>query len=176
MAREASLQAIRAATESEVPGVPPSLAAPRPPFLFEESLRPLNADELTRRLSQRCVSRVSQADDESLAVHFTDGSVLHVKRRRQGVAATLIPCPSPEHGSGRRQPTKRQREYLDFIKKYTLRFRIAPSEPDIQRHVLVSAPSVNQMIQGLERAGFITRQRDSHGRVVPRSIRVIDGG
>lgn len=136
----------------------------------------MNADDITKRLSQRCVSRVSQPDDESLAVHFTDGSVLHVKRHRQGVAATLIPCPSPKHGSDRRRPTKRQREYLDFIKKNTLGFRVAPSEPDIQRHVLVSAPSVNQMIQCLERAGFITRQRNSYGRVVPRSIRVIDGG
>ena len=107
---------------------------------------------------------VREVDSEALVIGLRD------------VAATLIPCPSPEHGSGRRQPTKRQREYLDFIKKYTLRFRVAPSEPDIQRHVLVSAPSVNQMIQGLERAGFITRQRDSYGRVVPRSIRVTDGG
>ena len=135
----------------------------------------MNTDDLTRRLSQRCVSRVSQPDDESIAVHFTDGSVLRVKRHRQGVAATLIQSPTPERGSGRKQPTKRQREYLDFIKKYTLRFRVAPSEPDIQRQALVSAPSVNQMIQALERAGFITRQRDSDGRVVPRSIRVIDG-
>ena len=63
------------------------------------------------------MSRVSQLDDESIAVHFTDGSVLRITRHRQGVAATLLPSPPPGHGSGRRQPTKRQREYLDFIKK-----------------------------------------------------------
>ena len=136
----------------------------------------MNADDLTRRLAERCVSRVEQPDTESIAIHFTDGSALRVKRHRQGVAATLLPSPTTKRSSGRRQPTKRQREYLDFIRKYTLRFRVAPSEPDIQRNALVSAPSVNQMVQGLERAGFITRQRDAHGRVVPRSIRVIDGG
>ena len=41
-------------------------------------------------------------------------------------------------------------------------------KPDIGRHFLVSAPSVNQMIQALERRGFITRQRG-----VPRSIRLV---
>ena len=44
--------------------------------------------------------------------------------------------------------------HLDFIKKYALRFGVAPAESDIERHVLVSAPSVNQMIQTLERAGL----------------------
>jgi len=38
---------------------------------------------------------------------------------------------------------------------------------DIERHFLVSAPSVNQMMQTLERLGFISRQRG-----VPRSVRI----
>ncbi len=66
-------------------------------------------------------------------------------------------------------PTSRQREYLEFIKKYLLRFGISPAESDIQRHFLVSAPSVNSMMQALERYGFIIRQRG-----MPRSIRLVD--
>ncbi|MBK5293617.1 MAG: MarR family transcriptional regulator [Acidobacteriia bacterium] len=69
------------------------------------------------------------------------------------------------------RPTSRQSEYLEFIKKYMLRFGISPAESDIQRHFLVSAPSVNSMVQALERHGFIMRQRG-----MPRSIRLVDAG
>ena len=65
------------------------------------------------------------------------------------------------------QPTRRQLEYLAFISKYIHRFGRAPAERDIERHFLVSAPTVNQMMQMLERRGFITRQPG-----VPRSIRI----
>ncbi len=65
------------------------------------------------------------------------------------------------------RPTKRQLEYLAFISKYIHRFGRAPAESDIERHFLVSAPSVNQMMQMLERRGFITRQPG-----VPRSTRI----
>jgi len=53
------------------------------------------------------------------------------------------------------------------------RFGVAPAESDMQRHFMVSAPSVNQMIKGLERRGYITRRRDFTGHAVPRSIRVV---
>ena len=66
-----------------------------------------------------------------------------------------------------KSPTKRQSEYLAFIAKYITRFGRAPAESDIERHFLVAAPSVNQMMQTLERHGFITRQPG-----VPRSIRI----
>ena len=76
---------------------------------------------------------------------------------------TILKCPAAL------SPTSRQREYLEFIKKYMLRFGISPAESDIQRHFLVSAPSVNSMVQALERHGFIMRQRG-----MPRSIRLVD--
>jgi len=53
------------------------------------------------------------------------------------------------------------------IRKYLTRYGRAPAESDIERHFLVSAPSVNQMMQMLERRGFITRQAG-----VPRSARI----
>ena len=75
-----------------------------------------------------------------------------------------VPC---RHDGPR--PTRRQREYLEFIARYIRRYGISPAESDIGRHFLVSAPSVNQMVQMLERQGFISRQRG-----VPRSITIID--
>jgi Mn-dependent DtxR family transcriptional regulator len=56
------------------------------------------------------------------------------------------------------------------------RYGGAPAEMDIQRHFLVSAPSVNQMIRALERRGFIERDRHCSGQAAPRSIRVLWNG
>ncbi|MDX1430754.1 MAG: MarR family transcriptional regulator, partial [Rhodothermales bacterium] len=65
---------------------------------------------------------------------------------------------------------------LNFIRRYMDRFGRSPAETDIQRHFLVSAPSVNQMVRTLERRGFIERDRDGFGQTVPRSIRVLWDG
>ena len=114
---------------------------------------------LTRQLAGREVSRLS-ATDEQLTVHFADGAVLVIESSERGLVATVRP-PHPS------QPSKRQSEYLRFIGKYIHQFGRAPAESDIQRHFLVSAPSVNQMMQTLERRGFIARQPG-----VARSIRL----
>ncbi|MEI7728793.1 MAG: hypothetical protein WCO56_04445 [Verrucomicrobiota bacterium] len=53
--------------------------------------------------------------------------------------------------------TKTQGNYLRFIYKYQQRFGGSPAESDIQRHFLVSAPSVNNMIQRLEAKQLISR-------------------
>lgn len=53
--------------------------------------------------------------------------------------------------------TKRQGQYLAFIYYYIKLNGRAPAEADMQRHFLVSAPSVHQMIVTLEREGFISR-------------------
>ena len=117
-------------------------------------------DVLTSQLEGREVSRLSAADERHLSIHFTDGAVLLIESDEHGIVTTV---------SHRRpdQPTKRQSEYLRFISKYMHQFGRAPAESDIQRHFLVSAPSVNQMMQTLERRGFITREPG-----VPRSIRL----
>ena len=54
--------------------------------------------------------------------------------------------------------THKQGQYLAFIYVYAHIFRQAPAEADMQRHFRVTPPSVHQMILGLERDGFITRQ------------------
>jgi hypothetical protein len=67
-------------------------------------------------------------------------------------------------GRGREQPsttaaqfTFKQGKYLAFIHHYRSRFGRSPAESDIQRHFLVTAPTVNQMVRRLEHLGLIAR-------------------
>ena len=107
------------------------------------------------------------SDPQQLIVHFANGATLAADAGSVELnVAPKGPKASPP-GQDVRQPTKRQFEYLAFIHKYIARFGRAPAESDIERHFLVSAPSVNQMMQTLERLGFIARQRG-----VPRSVRI----
>lgn len=130
----------------------------------------VDAGGITREISGKSVSHVTQPDTRRLAIHFTDGSALAIELIQQRLAVALL-RPADVTGGGPDegpQPTRRQREYLEFIARYILRFGVSPAEIDIGRHFLVSAPSVNQMVQTLERRGFITRQRG-----VPRSISLV---
>jgi len=129
---------------------------------------------LTKRLIGKVVSRVAEPARGSIAIHFADGALLQVQARGDGLTATLHEARAEVSRSAfDPRPTRRQREYLAFIQKYRDRYGIPPAEADIQRHFLVSAPSVNTMIQSLERRGFITRARDASGRTVPRSIEIV---
>jgi repressor LexA len=121
---------------------------------------------LLRRLNGCTVSEVVLENGRLLRVHFSDGATLLVSAGQDGLAVDIAIEPAgPEDSS--QKPTERQREYLTFIARYIQRFGRAPAESDIRRHFLVSAPTVNQMMQMLERRGFITRQPG-----VPRSIRL----
>ncbi len=53
--------------------------------------------------------------------------------------------------------TKTQGRYLAFIHRYMKKFGCAPAEADIQRHFLVSAPSVNTMMKTLTQKRLISR-------------------
>ena len=132
--------------------------------------RRVDTGGITKEVSGKSVSHIMQPDARRLAIHFTDGSALAIELRQQRLAVALV-RPADVTGDGpddAPRATRRQREYLEFIARYILRFGIAPAEIDIGRHFLVSAPSVNQMVQTLERRGFITRQRG-----VPRSISLV---
>ena len=131
------------------------------------SRRP-NSDLLTRQLRGRQVSHVLASDKQRISIHFSDGATLIIESGTHGLLATVgYPSASSKRHDTKQRPTKRQFEYLAFIAKYILRFGRAPAESDIERHFLVSAPSVNQMMQTLERRGFITRKPG-----VPRSIQL----
>jgi hypothetical protein len=127
----------------------------------------LNPDLLTRQLRGRELSDVVVLG-QRLEIHFTDGTTLTIELGVDGLQAMVSPPKSPlKNHDAKSQPTKRQFEYLTFIATYINRFGRAPAESDIERHFLVSAPTVNQMMHMLERRGFISRQAG-----VPRSIRL----
>jgi repressor LexA len=129
----------------------------------------LDIDKITKRISGKCVSHVEAHENKRLAIYFVDGSAVLIERLGQGLAIDFASQDGSNDCPAALWPTSRQREYLEFIKKYILRFGISPAESDIQRHFLVSAPSVNSMVQALERHGFIMRQRG-----MPRSISLVD--
>lgn len=120
------------------------------------------------------VSELDQPAPDSVVIRFTNGAEFVMRSGGENLGMTL----TKSKGRGRRSdarsgPTPRQREYLQFIKRYMERFGVAPAETDIQRHFLVSAPSVNQMIRVLEDRGFIERDRHWSGQAAPRSIRMV---
>ncbi len=132
------------------------------------SVRSLQLDALTRRLRGRRITHVSASDSRELRIHFTGDLVLTVGQGPGGLTGNLqsdraVEDPSDAHP----RPTARQREYLEFIARYIERFGVSPAESDIARHFLVSAPSVNQMMQTLQRRGYITRRPGA-----ARSIRI----
>jgi len=128
--------------------------------------------DITDEVSGKTVSHVTQPDARRLEIRFADDSVLAIELLHRRLAAALTCGSGDPIGNGLHdasEPTRRQREYLEFIAKYIRRFGVSPAESDIERHFLVSAPSVNQMVQTLERRGFITRKRG-----VPPSITIVD--
>lgn len=125
-----------------------------------------SAASTMRQLVGKEVQGITLDSGERLTLGFSDGTVLQVSISAAKLTVVVSQGPKPIHGSAN-TPTKRQREYLRFIAKYMQRFGRAPAESDIERHFLVSAPSVNQMMQTLERRGFISRQSG-----VPRSTRI----
>lgn len=141
---------------------------------------PLDLAALSKRLEGLVVRDLVHPSLDSIAVRFTNGATLDISPTHDGFAVVLSVAGEPHAGpavrDGRDGPTRRQREYLDFIKRYLHRFGQAPAETDIQRHFMVSAPSAHAMVRTLERRGFIQRDRDWDGKALPRSIRVLWDG
>jgi hypothetical protein len=139
----------------------------------EDNLGPQMTD-VTKQVSGKSVSHATQPDPQRFQIHFTDNSVLAIASLHGHLTVTLTCAPgsvgSDRHGRDI-QPTRRQQDYLEFIARYILRYGLSPSESDMARHFLVSAPSVNQMVQMLERRGFIKRRPG-----IPRSITIIEDG
>jgi len=123
------------------------------------------AREISRLIGKQ-VKGATFDGEERLTMVFSDGTTLVVGIHAGKLAADLT-YESAQSFRVLDAPTKHQLEYLLFIAKYMRHFGRAPAESDIQRHFLVAAPSVNQMMQTLERRGFISRQPG-----VPRSIRI----
>lgn len=92
---------------------------------------------------------------QSLWIRFSDGTVLAVSSPKADLSVKVTHSPAQKDPS---RPTARQMDYLRFISRYMSIFGRSPAESDIQRHFLVSGPSVHMMLQTLERRGFIQRQ------------------
>jgi hypothetical protein len=133
---------------------------------------PMSAGALSKRLAGRVVTGLEKDASGSPAIRFEDGGHLVIEHGESGFGLVLHEKVLPVAQDGRR-PTRRQLEYLEFIRRYMHRNGVSPAETDIQAHFLVSAPSVNQMVRTLEKMGFIGRDRDWFGQTVPRSIRVL---
>jgi hypothetical protein len=131
----------------------------------------MSVKALSKRLAGRVVTGLEEGPSGSPVIRFEDGGHLVIERGESGFGLVLHEKVLPV-GDGPR-PTRRQLEYLEFIRRYMHRNGVSPAETDIQAHFLVSAPSVNQMIRTLEKRGFIVRDRDWFGQTVPRSIRVL---
>lgn len=128
----------------------------------------MNLKEIAHSLSGRRLSGLEARRAGELDIQFDHGASLVIKAVDGRLSIELADAVGDRTCPDGLWPTTRQREYLEFIAKYIGRFGRSPAESDIQRHFLVSAPSVNHMVQGLERKGFIERQPG-----VPRSIRVV---
>ena len=129
----------------------------------------VDINKITSRVSGKCISHLTVPENGQLVIHFVDGSALLIERCPGGLATDFASDNRSSKCAVAVQPTSRQQDYLEFIKKYMTRFGVSPAETDIQRHFLVSAPSVNQMMQALQRHGFIMRQQG-----VARSIRLVE--
>ena len=129
--------------------------------------RLLDSDSLTQRLKDRQVSQAVVNGTQQLTLQFSDGTTLIVEACSDELLTRVERASTSAAQDASQRPTKRQLEYLAFISKYIHHFGRAPAERDIERHFLVSPPTVNQMMQMLERRGFITRQPG-----VPRSTRI----
>jgi repressor LexA len=72
-------------------------------------------------------------------------------------AESTTPQHSPSNSGSKARFTQTQGRYLAFIHRYMSKYGVAPAEADIQRHFLVSAPSVNAVMQTLTRRRLISR-------------------
>ena len=129
----------------------------------------MDINKIASRVSGKCISDLTVPEKGRLAIHFVDGSALLIEGLPGDLAIDFASDKRTSECPVAIQPTSRQQEYLEFINKYMTHFGFSPAESDIQRHFLVSAPSVNPMMQALERHGFVMRQRG-----VGRSIRLVE--
>lgn len=67
-----------------------------------------------------------------------------------------------------RKYTSKQGQYLAFIYYYSKIHGQPPAEADLQRYFKVTAPTVHQMVLGLEKRALIGRVPGQ-----PRSVRVL---
>ncbi len=118
-----------------------------------ESTRTLRADQI--------MVGITAAQAQELSRHLTEAAVeVEMAQEEQPAISRDRPktASAQKHPVKQRGPfTEKQGRYLAFIHRYQQKYLQSPAESDIQRHFLVSPPTVNQMVQRLERLGMIAR-------------------
>ena len=113
-------------------------------------------EKLLSDLIGKGIKEVTLDSEKRVSMTFSDGTMLALGVQAGKLTAD-VNHDAAHPDSTAAAPTKRQLEYLLFIAKKMRRFGGASAKSDIERHFLVSAPSVNQMMQTLERRAFISR-------------------
>jgi hypothetical protein len=124
-------------------------------------------------LTEAEVNRIAHALIEAAT---GNGAMDILRAFREKAERALVNSTQGSGSAGIREPTAKQQPhftktqglYLTFIHRYITKFGHAPAEADIQRHFLVSAPSVNAMMHTLTRKGLISRVPG-----IPRSIKLL---
>ena len=141
--------------------------------VFLGLLEPGHEDNVFLRITEQCPESTRMLRAKSITVGITAPQARELARRLMEVAAE-DETESAEQPSilrenaktvrarkdtvkQRRLFTEKQGRYLAFIHHYQKKYLQSPAESDIQRHFLVSPPTVNQMVQRLERLGLIAR-------------------
>ena len=141
--------------------------------LFLDRSEPGFDDNVFLRITEECPEQwkvfkgsqvtigITAADARRLARLLDDVAAQEEAAAREEAGQPPVNAPRPHlrakpAASGQRF-TKIHGRYLAFIHRYQQRFLQSPAEADIQRHFLVSGPTVHSMIQRLERNGLIAR-------------------
>ena len=141
--------------------------------VFLKRSEPVYSDNVLLRITEECPGENKLLKSDDVTIGITAADARELARRLVQVAAEDEaaakaearawggpPEPAPKQKSrSMASPlfTPMQGKYLAFIHRYQTRYGCSPAESDIQRHMLVSGPSVHQMIVTLERRGLIVR-------------------
>jgi repressor LexA len=141
--------------------------------VFLDRSEPAYDDNVFLSIAEECPQEQKLLKTDQITIGITAIDARKLARRLLAVAAADEAAARAEAfgkfnqstaGRGRKRQSKsaapftpKQGKYLAFIHHYRSKFGRAPAESEIQRHFLVSAPTVNQMMQRLERLGLIAR-------------------
>ncbi|MEK7676718.1 MAG: MarR family winged helix-turn-helix transcriptional regulator [Verrucomicrobiota bacterium] len=141
--------------------------------VFLDRSRPGYDDNVFVRIREECPAQWKVFKGSGVTIGITAADARQLARRLAEVAAEdeaaakaeartwgSPPQPAPQRKPRAKSPllfTPTQGKYLAFIHRYQTKYGCSPAESDVQRHMLVSGPSVHQMLVMLERKGLIVR-------------------
>lgn len=127
-------------------------------------LRQANAEAMTmlaaaadrlRAVLHDDILTADMAVEAEVAMQFAVEDIDKARHRLKAAVPTKTPAVRLPPGG----PTRRQGQFLAFIREYMMRNEggVAPTHADLQRFFSLTPPSVNSMLIRLEQRGFIRR-------------------